>query len=158
MTTSLNEEDLPLDAPQRFLRTLWQLNHAVETCSREMATRLGVTFQQRTVVRLVGRFPGITPSKLAQTLHVDRGTLSTMLTRLEARGLIERTQDLRDGRRVQIGLTARGRKLDVPETGTVESATERLLGSLSPADVQATERVLRMLVQELERSHLERAR
>lgn len=158
MTTSLNDEDLPLDSAQRFLRTVWQLNHAVETCSREMAIRLGVTFQQRTVLRLVGRFPGITPSKLAQTLHVDRGTLSTMLARLEARGLIERTQDPRDGRRVQVGLTARGRKLDVPETGTVESATEILLGKLPPAAVQTTERVLLMLVEELERAHLKAPR
>ncbi|MFO0667720.1 MAG: MarR family transcriptional regulator [Polyangiaceae bacterium] len=116
-----------------------------------MTVRLGVTFQQRTVLRLVGRFPGVTAGKLADTLHVDRGTLSTMLARLEARGLIERRQDTTDRRRVRVGLTSRGRSLDVPDEETVEGAVEEAIHAADPEDVRGTERVLSALVAQLER-------
>ena len=151
MSSDDQNAPLPLDAPQRFLRGVWALNHAIERCSRAMSTRIGVTFQQRTVLRLVGRFPGITAGKLAETLHVDRGTLSTTLARLEDRALLERRQDPKDRRRVRLGLTSNGRALDVPTPGTVEQAVERALAMMSPEDAQAAERAVSMLVRELER-------
>ncbi len=115
-----------------------------------MVARLGVTFQQRTVLRLVGRFPGVTAGKLAETLHVDRGTLSATLRRLETRGLIERRSDPKDRRRVLIGLTARGRALDVPDAGTVESAVARTLADVGTTRVEAAEAIIAALVRNLE--------
>lgn len=141
---------LPLDDAQRFLRSLWALNHAIELRSKEMAARLGITFQQRTVLRLIGRFPGVTAGKLAETLHVDRGTLSATLRRLEARGLIQRRIDPRDRRRIRLGLTARGHTFDVAASGTVESAVERTMAEASAGRIAATEAVLLALLRNLE--------
>jgi len=143
---------LPLDDDQRFLRLLWELNHAIETCSKEMEARIGVTFQQRTLLRLVARFPGITAGKLAETLHVDRGTISTTLGRLESRGLIERRRDPKDRRRVRLGLTSRGRAHDVSKAGTVESAVERTLAEVGSPSLRATENTIAALVRQLERT------
>ena len=123
----------PLGPALDFLQRLWQLNHALEKVSSRMEKRLGVTAQQRLILRCVGKYPGITVGHLATLLHVDPGTVSASLNRLESRGLLERRRDPRDKRRASLGLTARGRALDGPAGGTVENAVERLLSS-APAD------------------------
>lgn len=123
----------PLGPALDFLQRLWQLNHALEKVSSRMEKRLGVTAQQRLILRCVGKYPGLTAGHLATFLHVDPGTVSASLSRLESRGLLERRRDPRDKRRASLGLTARGRALDGPAGGTVENAVERLLSS-APAD------------------------
>lgn len=144
------EVALPLDEAQRLFRLLWRLEHAIESCSKQMARRIGITFQQRTVLRFVGRFPGITAGKLAETLHIDPGTLSSTLARLEARRLLQRRPDPKDRRRILLGLTRKGRALDVPEAGTVESAVKAALARLRVEQVSTAENVLVGLIDQLE--------
>ncbi len=102
-----------------------------------MLDTLGVTAQQRLVLRCIGAFPAISPSQLAELLHVDPGTLSAALRRLERRGLVTRARDAADGRRARLSLTAAGRRLDVPSDGTVEAAVEQLLATQSSRSVRA---------------------
>jgi DNA-binding MarR family transcriptional regulator len=116
-----------------------------------MSKTLDVTAQQRLIIRIVGRFPHVTASVLSRLLHVDPGTLSTNLSRLEKRGLIARERSAQDRRRVTIGLTAAGRALDRPMHGTVESAIGRLLASAASSDLSAMRRCVRGLIEELDR-------
>ncbi|OQX67175.1 MAG: hypothetical protein B6A08_16705 [Sorangiineae bacterium NIC37A_2] len=133
-----------------FLERLWALNHALEQLSGQMAKRLGVTAQQRLIIRCVGKFPGVPAGQLASLLHLDPGTISASLARLEAKGLIERKRDQKDQRRTWLGLTDAGRALDCSTPGTVECAVEALLAGTHVSDIEATARVLSSL-----RAHLE---
>ncbi len=144
------KEELPLDDAQRFLRLLWRVSHAIEARSKQMSLTLGITFQQRTVLRLVGRFPGITAGMLAETLHVDPGTISASLGRLESRGMLERSQDPHDRRRVRLWLTGAGHALNVPTSGTVESAVEKMMSTVSKNELMIVEDVLQTLVRSVE--------
>jgi DNA-binding MarR family transcriptional regulator len=126
--------DFSLGPALDFLRRLWRLNHALEMLSSRMDHRLGVTTQQRLVIRCVGKYPGVTAGQLATLLHVDPGTASATLKRLEEKGLLERRRDPRDLRRTTLGLTAKGRRLDRPQQGTVEEASERLLSEIPAED------------------------
>ncbi|MFO0627553.1 MAG: MarR family transcriptional regulator [Polyangiales bacterium] len=110
-----------------------------------MEARLGVTAQQRFVLRCVGRFPGITAGHLASLLQVDRGTVSAALNRLERKGLITRRADPRDRRRVTLGLTPRGHALDRPQDGTVEDAASRAIAALPDEVLRAAEACLSTL-------------
>jgi MarR family transcriptional regulator, organic hydroperoxide resistance regulator len=150
MTKAPAEPDYPLGPALEFLQKLWQLNHALERVSGHMMTTLGVTAQQRLMVRCLGRYPGLSAGALASLLHLDPGTVSATLRRLEAKGLVERRRDPRDSRRAALGLTAKGRSLDRSTKGTVESAVEQLLESVPPADLAATERTLADLTSRLE--------
>jgi MarR family transcriptional regulator, organic hydroperoxide resistance regulator len=125
-----------------FLRRLWQLNRELEKLSSRMDKQLGVTAQQRLVVRCVGKCPGLTAGQLAGLLHVDPGTVSAALNRLEGKGLLKRQPDPRDRRRASISLLAKGRALDQPARGTVEDAVERLLELEHPEEIATALRVI----------------
>lgn len=149
MTTVATTSPTQLGPTLDFLAVLWGLNHALEGASSRMQSELGVTAQQRMVIRIVGKFPGIAAGHLAALLRVHPGTLSTALARLEKRGLLVRERDERDRRRVALGLTAKGRELDVPAPRTVERAAARVLKRVAPRDLAATLRCLQAIVEEL---------
>ena len=134
--------DYPLGSALEFLQRLWQFNHALEKLSSQMERRLGVTAQQRLIVRCVGKYPGMTAGLLATLLHVDPGTVSAALRRMEDKGLLKRRADPRDGRRISLGLTAKGRRLDRSAKGTVEGAVEQLLDTASVQDIATALAVL----------------
>jgi DNA-binding MarR family transcriptional regulator len=115
-----------------------------------MEAVLGVTGPQRLVVRIVGRFPGISAGQLAGVLHLHPSTLTGILRRLERRGLLTRRPDPRDSRRVALGLSAAGRRLDVAASGTIESEMKGLFATLPRQDTLATRRVLLTLTRWLQ--------
>lgn len=133
-----------------FMRTLWRLNHALELVSGHMERELGITAQQRMVIRCLGKRPGIVPSELATLLHLDRSTISSALKRMERDGLLVRRSGTADRRRVTLWLSAKGKKLDQPSSETVESAVERTLSLTLRRDQLATSRVMACLLDQLE--------
>lgn len=73
--------------------------------------QLGLTYPQYLVMLALWEEDGLMVSTLGERLSLDSGTLTPLLKRLEAAGLVSRTRDVADERRVHIGLTAIGRKL-----------------------------------------------
>jgi DNA-binding MarR family transcriptional regulator len=149
MNASDKGATFPLEPALDFLQHLWELNHAMERTSLQMERTLGVTAQQRLFVRCLGKYPGMTGSQLAMVLHLDRGTVSTSLRRLERKGLISKRRDPRDHRRVALGLTPKGRALNQPAPATVEHAVEQLLVQLGRTQVESVKGVLRQLTADL---------
>jgi DNA-binding MarR family transcriptional regulator len=131
------------------MRLLWAVDHGLQSTSKRMESTLGLTGPQRLVLRLVGRFPGITAGRLAQILHVHPSTLTGVLKRLEKRGLLERKSDPLDGRKALFALTEAGKQLDVPSQGTVESAVQRVLSRMPRARMLGAQEVLTALAEEL---------
>lgn len=149
-STPTEDVGLPLGDALDFLRRVWRLDHALERLSRRMERDLGLTGQQRLVLRCIGKFPGVTAGQLSSLVHVDPGTMSATLRRLEQKGLVRRRPDPSDKRRLCLGLTDAGRALDAPTVGTVESAVDELLATSSAADKAAGAALLERLVTILE--------
>ncbi len=74
---------------------------------------------------------GVTPSELAERMEVSLPTISKTLDVLERRGLVERTADEADRRRVRLSMTDEGR-------ATLGSVFEAGIGQLSDALSSAT--------------------
>jgi DNA-binding MarR family transcriptional regulator len=144
------EESDQLGPILEFMKQLWAVDHGLQSASKRMESTFGITGPQRLVVRIVGRFPGISAGALADVLHVHPSTLTGVLRRLEERGVVQRRGDPNDGRRALFGLTARGKKLDTLRTGLVEQAVKRVLMKL-PSEVPAAQRILAALATELDR-------
>jgi len=148
---TLPEAD-PLANTLAFMRLLWALDHGLRSISKRMQKRLGVTAPQRLALRLLGRQSGMTPSQLAALLHLDRGTLTGILERLELQSLIARRPHPEDRRSVLLSLTRQGKRLDREVEGSVEECIRRALESLPKAKVAAAREVLECIVLEVERA------
>jgi MarR family transcriptional regulator, organic hydroperoxide resistance regulator len=140
----------PLGSVLDFMRLLWAIDHGLQLTSKRMAVALGITGLQRLVIRLVGQFPGISAGQVAAILHLDPSTVTPVLKDLTRSGLLDRRADPLDGRRLLLGLTAKGRVLDVPAPGTIETAVEKALNELPPAKVEAAKEVLSSLARALQ--------
>ncbi len=132
-----------------FMRLIWAMDHGLQMTSKRMQRRLGITGPQRLVIRVLGKHPRISAGKLAEILYLHPSTLTGVLQRLVRRGILVRRPDPRDGRRVLLGLTARGRALDLPAHGTVESAVERALRGVSGTKTSAARTVMAALAKSL---------
>lgn len=124
------------------MKHMWDLVHALDVRSKRMAKTLGVTGPQRLVIRVLGQAPGMTATSVAAMLGLHPSTLTGIMSRLEAQGLLERKVDEEDRRRLRFRLTARGAKIDRDRKGTVEAAVRR---ALRRADASAVEQTLQML-------------
>ena len=139
-------KNAPLEPALAFLRELWALDHALVSTSKRMLDRMGITAEQRMVLRFVGKFPRMTAGELAAMLHVEKSTLSLALKRLEEKALVDRSRDTTDARKTRVVLTKKGRSLDRPAVGTVERAVQRALRATKPGEVDAVRLFLQRLV------------
>lgn len=100
---------------------LYRATRAVQRSYAPHLAELGLTYPQYLAMLVLweAREP-LTVGALGERLHLDSGTLTPLLKRLQEAGLVERRRDDADERRVLITLTRRGRALrdrakDVPE-------------------------------------------
>jgi DNA-binding MarR family transcriptional regulator len=140
----------PLGEQLEFMRLLWAIDHGLQSRSKRLAAALGITGPQRLVIRIVGRFPGVSAGQLAHILHLDPSTLTGILRRLERAGLLSRRRDPRDGRRAVLGLSAAGRRLEVATAGSIESVMDEVFAKLPRHKVRFAREVLAALARGLE--------
>ncbi|MGN7355996.1 MarR family winged helix-turn-helix transcriptional regulator [Paenibacillus sp. SAF-054] len=102
--------------PQLLLEN--QLCFAVYACSREITKlyqpyldELGVTYSQYLVLMVLWEKEQCTVKELGEALFLDSGTLTPLLKRLQAAGLINRERSAQDERKVIITLTDEGLRL-----------------------------------------------
>jgi DNA-binding MarR family transcriptional regulator len=78
---------------------------------KPLLDRIGLTYPQYLVMLVLWQEDGLLVKSIGEKLFLDSGTLTPLLKRLEASGLILRTRDLGDERQVRITLTREGRAL-----------------------------------------------
>ena len=134
------------------MQLLWEVDHELQILSKRMEGRLGVTGPQRLALVVIASHPELSAGELAARLKLDPSTVTGLLRRLEAGGLIRREWDSLDGRRMRLTLTARGRQANRRRVGTVESAMREVLASTTGTDRAATARVMRHTAAALRRA------
>jgi DNA-binding MarR family transcriptional regulator len=79
--------------------------------------KLGVTYPQYLVLLVLWERDGLTVSDIGERLYLDSGTLTPLLKRLEVQGLVDRSRDPQDERRVVVRLTGQARALKEQAAG-----------------------------------------
>ena len=74
-------------------------------------TELNLTYTQYLVLLVLWEQDGIPVSEICRRLHLDNGTVSPLLKKLEKEGLLEKSRSPEDERVVLITLTDTGRAL-----------------------------------------------
>ncbi|GAA2353076.1 MarR family transcriptional regulator [Dactylosporangium salmoneum] len=100
---------LPLDRQVCF--ALYTATRAVTARYRPLLDALGLTYPQYLVLLALWERDERTVKDLGAALRLDSSTLSPLLKRLEAAGLVARERRADDERSVAIRLTARGEAL-----------------------------------------------
>jgi DNA-binding MarR family transcriptional regulator len=130
--------DVRMDAGHRSVGT--QLAFALYAAANRMVRMhkpflepLGLTFSQYLVVLQLLDDAPVTVGALGASLGMDTGTITPLLKRLQAAGMVTRTRDTADERRVLIDLTDRGREIEAEVRGI--NAKIKSACQLSDADV-----------------------
>jgi DNA-binding MarR family transcriptional regulator len=109
----------------------------------------GLTFAQAAVMSRLWRQDGLTQSQLQEQVGVDASTLTGLLQRMTAQGLVGRQRDHADGRVVRVYLTSRGRALRPLLTPEAEAANSLFFRGFSAAErstfIELMHRALRNL-------------
>ncbi len=100
-------DDQRLDAALIALRQILQ---ATEINSRALAKSSGLTASQHIVLQVLATESGLTQAALAQRASLSQATVTTLLEKMGARGLIDRQRDACDKRRVLVKITEEGQR------------------------------------------------
>jgi len=109
---------------------------------RKETESLGVTSRQVTLLWLIKSNPGLSLRELAAEERISAPALSGHVDRLEKAGLIERTRDGADRRRVGLTLTEEGARLLKRVRARRTSWLADRLKGLEPAELEAIEAAL----------------
>ena len=90
---------------------LYSASLAMTKLYKPLLAPLGLTYPQYLVMLVLWETDGLTVSQLGERLALDSGTLTPLLKRIEAAGLVQRLRDTADERRVLLQLTPPGRAL-----------------------------------------------
>jgi MarR family transcriptional regulator, organic hydroperoxide resistance regulator len=90
---------------------LYASTRAITKAYRDYLTPMGLTYPQYLVLVVLWEKDGATISEIGRNLHLDSGTLTPLMKRLEADGIVERRRGTRDEREVEVWLTAKGKSL-----------------------------------------------
>ncbi|WP_059387987.1 MarR family winged helix-turn-helix transcriptional regulator, partial [Arthrobacter sp. Hiyo1] len=88
---------------------LYSASKAATAVYRPVLDELGLTYPQYLVMLVLWENEPRSVRELGTELGLDSGTLSPLLKRLEAMGLVERRRSVEDERRVEIHLSDAGR-------------------------------------------------
>ncbi len=90
---------------------LYSTSLAMTRVYRPLLDALGLTYPQYLVLLVLWQYDGLAIGELGERVALDSGTLTPLLKRMQAQGLIERTRSAADERLVLITLTRQGAEL-----------------------------------------------
>lgn len=137
MTTPASRLDDSLIALRRILR-------ATEIYSRDLAQTAGLTPAQLRVLQILQGRNSSTPKALAGQMGVSQATVTSLVDKLVARGLVERLRSEVDRRQVNVAVTEVGR-------GTLANAPNALQQRYARAFERLADWEQAQLVSSLER-------
>jgi len=124
----------------------------VEAFQHRCLDPFGLRFIDYSVLRvleLVGEPHRMSPTELSEIVVRSSGGMTQILDRLERAGLVARTPDPADRRKVLVALTDEGMRTADAANARYAAERERLLADLSPDEVQRLDEAIHRLLEVL---------
>lgn len=102
---------MSMSLDQQFCFALYSANLAMNKVYRKLLAKLKLTYPQYLVMLVLWERDEVMVSEIGEHLFLDSATLTPLLKRLEAAGLLVRARSAEDERQVIIRLTDQGRSL-----------------------------------------------
>jgi len=103
--------DQPLLLGNQLCFAVYSTAHAFNRFYKPLLDRLGLTYPQYLVMLVLWEQDGLPVKEIGEQLFLDSGTLTPLLKRMEAAGLVKRTRSSEDERQVIVALTPQGEGL-----------------------------------------------
>ena len=116
--------DLPLLLGNQLCFAVYSTAHAFNRFYKPLLDRLGLTYPQYLAMLVLWEQDGVSVKEIGERLFLDSGTLTPLLKRLEAAGLVKRTRSTEDERQVLVALTPQGQALKEKARGVPQSILE----------------------------------
>ena len=142
----------PLNLDEFVCFAVYSANSAFNRAYKPILDALGLTYPQYIAMVALWQKDDQTVGEIGQRLLLESNTLTPLLKRLEAAGLVQRRRDSRDERMVRVALTDQGRALR-QEAQRVPAAIKAASG-LAPDSAVQLRNSLVELRQTLNRSTL----
>jgi DNA-binding MarR family transcriptional regulator len=124
------------------LTALFDAAHVIERALELRFAEIGLgAAQQRVLLYLLLADGPLTPTRLANLLAQEPQSVSSLLIRLEQRGLLERSVDTMDRRRMLIALTPAGRAAAERSIVLLDELLEELRAALGDAGLEALQQI-----------------
>ena len=91
---------------------LYACSRAITRAYGPLLEHVGLTYTQYITMMALWEYGPTSVHELGKRLHLDSGTLTPLLKKLEARGYISRVRDNEDERRLKVMLTQEGKELE----------------------------------------------
>jgi len=140
---------------EHILVALRRIIRAIDLHSRSLMRDFGLTGPQLVVLREADARTEVSGSALARAVSVSLATLSGIVTRLEARGLLERNRSSRDKRQVLISVTDKGRRILASAPSPLQDRFTRRLAGLEKWEQTQVLSVLQRIVAMMEAEELD---
>ncbi|WP_061933904.1 MarR family winged helix-turn-helix transcriptional regulator [Aureimonas sp. AU22] len=101
----------PVPLEDQLCFAIYSAGIAIQRAYKPLLDELGLTYPQYLVLNVLWRRDAQTVGAVAQQLALESSTLTPILKRLAAAGLVQRTSDPTNGRQVIIALTDEGKAL-----------------------------------------------
>lgn len=131
------------------LVSLRRILRATSIHSRKLGRSVGITAPQLVVLGAVSANDGLTATEVANAVSLSQATITTIVSKLEERGLLKRERSTVDRRRVHVSLTEAGREVLVEAPKPLQESFSRRFEALPRWEqhqlVSSLERVAAMM-------------
>jgi MarR family transcriptional regulator, organic hydroperoxide resistance regulator len=130
-TAEASPSSQPFTIDGQLCFALHSASRAMTACYRQGLEELGLTYSQYAVMLVLWQHDAVSMGSLCEQLHLDSGTLSPLLKRLEKQGRITRRRRPEDERTLEIACTEQGRAL-CEQARSVQRDVELATGMAGP--------------------------
>ena len=103
------DDIVPLE--QQLCFSVYSAAHAFTAAYKPLLEPFGLTYPQYLVMLALWQKDGVSVKEIGARLHLDSGTLTPLLKRLQASGYVRRGRDPADERQLRVELTEEGQQL-----------------------------------------------
>lgn len=128
-----------LTIDQMLCFAVYSTGHAFTRFYKPRLDALDLTYPQYLVFLVLWEKDDLTVKALGDKLFLDSGTITPLVKRLEARGLVSRHRDMIDERQVRVRLTEAGRALKAEAEAIPLAVIEGTGMSVSAAEAMRSE-------------------
>jgi len=139
----------------RVLKALRRIIRAVDIHSRKLNSEFNVTIPQMICLYVIARSEGITQSALAAEVDLGPSTITGVIDRLEAKGLVTRMRQSPDRRKVLLQVTERGHEVTKSAPALLQDRLAQSLRKQSELEQATIALSLERVVEMMNAEHLD---